>query len=571
MSRWGRRAANFARGPARLVLRPPDPDAVRRRVLALGDGLRISVVVPVYETDAALLKACVASVKAQAYGRWELILVDDGSKAAHLPSLLAAMARSDRRISVIRRPTNGGISAATNDGCDAATGAFTLFLDHDDLITPDALLELAEAVTARPDLDAVYSDQVKIDSRGHIIEHHFKPDWSPIFLLGVMYVGHFLAVRSDLARRLRFLPRFDGVQDFEFMLRLAEATTRIHHVDRALYAWRAVPGSVALDAGEKRGIDELQQDAVAQHLQRLGRTWSTQPHPVLRHRLRLSASPATARPSVSVIIPSRDQPDIVGRCLATLREVTDYLDMEIVVVDNGTTDPVARGHIDRFADLRVPLDESFSFSLANNRGAAAARGEVLVFLNNDTEVTDPAWLADLVAFLEDPMIGAVGPTLLYPSGLVQHAGVVLGARGTADHVMRHFDPAWDGYAGSLVAAREVSAVTAACLLLRRSLFETVGGFSCDYRKHYQDVDLCLRLRERGYSIICAAGTRLVHHESVTRKEHGYDLGDRAILIDRWHEAIAAGDRFYNRNLVLESLKYDPLPETFVKIRSWFPA
>lgn len=550
-----------------FVLPARRPEDLARRVAALGPAPpTIGVVVPVYETPAALLRACVASVLAQAYPAWHLVLVDDGSAAPHLRPLLDRLAGQDPRIRLIRRPANGGISAALNEGLDAVSDDIVAFLDHDDHLTPDALLAVAEAFAAHPDTDAVYTDQLKSDLRGVVREHFFKPDWSPVYLLGVMYVGHLLAVRAPLARDLRFLSRFDGVQDFEFMLRLSERTGRIRHVPGALYGWRAVPGSVALGVDEKRGIDALQKLAVEEHLGRIGRSWRVESVPERRHRLAIRASDTTPRPPVSIVIPTRDEPEIVGRCLSTIRMLTRYPAFEVLVVDNGTTDPAALAAIAAHADRHIPFDRPFNFSQACNLGAAEASGEVLVFLNNDTEVVDPDWLSDMVAYLEDSGIAIVGPMLLYPDGTVQHAGVVLGARGTADHVMRRFQPHWDGYAGSLAAAREVSAVTGACLMIRRSAFEAVCGFSTDYRKHYQDVDLCLRVRERGASIVCAPQVRLVHHESVTRKAAGYDMGDRAILIDRWHEEIAAGDRFYNPKLDAQTLRYEPAAGTFASRR-----
>jgi GT2 family glycosyltransferase len=227
----------------------------------------------------------------------------------------------------------------------------------------------------------------------------------------------------------------------------------------------------------------------------------------------------------------------------------------VIVVDNDTTDPAALAAFAAHPIRVVPFPGTFNFSRANNLGVANAQGELLLFLNNDTEVLEADWLDRMALYFEDPEVGAVGAQLLYPDRTVQHAGVVMGARGTADHVMRHFGETWDGYGGSLTCARETTAATAACLMVRRDAFEAVGAFSEDFAKHYQDVDLCLKLREAGYSIVTAALPRLIHHESLSRKADGYDLGDRAILIDRWHGEIARGDRFYNRNLDVQALDY----------------
>ena len=258
---------------------------------------------------------------------------------------------------------------------------------------------------------------------------------------------------------------------------------------------------------------------------------------------------------MSVIIPTRDQGRILSRCLDSLFALTDHPDVEVVLVDNATTDPEALAAFARHPVRRLPFDRPFNFSAACNAGARAADGEHLVFLNNDTEVLQGDWLRRLQLYFEDEAVGAVGPVLLYPDRTVQHAGVVLGARGTADHVMRRFPEHVDGYAGSLSAAREVSAVTAACLMIPRRTFAELGGFSTDYAKHYQDVDLCLRLGEHGLRVICAARPTLIHHESLTRAAEGYDFGDRALLIDRWHARIAAGDPYFSRWMDLRKLDY----------------
>lgn len=260
-------------------------------------------------------------------------------------------------------------------------------------------------------------------------------------------------------------------------------------------------------------------------------------------------------PRVSIVIPSKDQGDVVRRCLRSIYELTDYPEYEVIVIDNDSTDPVALQAFSEFPIKRIDYAKRFNFSEACNLGAANSTGELLVFLNNDTEVLDPAWLRLMAMYFEDQDVGAVGPVLLYPDRRVQHAGVVLGARGTADHVMRFQLEGGDGYGGSLACTREVSGVTAACLMMPRYLFDRIGKFSMDFAKHYQDVDLCLKISEAGKKILSVGNTRLLHYESLSRKEEGYDLGDRAILIDRWHEVIAKGDPYYNAAFDLDQLNY----------------
>ena len=395
----------------------------------------ISVVIPVFNTDLHLLNACVLSIVDGVYPNWEMILVDDASTAAEVKEFLLRVAAEDTRIHAIFRSENGNISKATNDGVEKAQGEFIAFVDHDDELQPDALLCVAEAIISEPAIDVWYSDQWKCDENGQIYDHFFKPDWSPTYLLGVMYVGHLLTVRTSIVRKVGgFDSRFDGVQDFDFMLRISEQPAAIGHIPRALYKWRAVLGSLAAGVNEKSGIEEGQRKSVEQHLLRLHRSWQAVQHPTLPHRVLITPGPKTPLPKVSIIVPTKDQGHIVARCLDTLFELTDYPHFEVVIVDNGTTDPIAISAFERHPVVKVNYARKFNFSEACNLGAEASSGNILVFLNNDTEIIEAQWLRNLVVFFEDPGVGAVGPVLLYPDRRVQHAGVVIGARGTADHV-----------------------------------------------------------------------------------------------------------------------------------------
>ncbi|MFM7207221.1 MAG: glycosyltransferase [Planctomycetaceae bacterium] len=536
----------------RMPLAPPLP-VHRSRGAAAGRPL-ISIVMPVFDPPAAVLDATIGSVLAQTSPRWELIAVDDASTAADVRNVLERHAAGDPRIRVHRRDLNGGIAAATNTGVGLASGEFVAFLDHDDLLATEAIDRIAEAFVATA-ADAIYSDQDTVDASGRTTWTFHKPDWSPEYLRHVMYVGHLLVVRRELALRLGFKSEFDGVQDFEFMLRVGETTRAIAHLPEVLYHWRALAGSVAADADAKAGIDALQARAVQEHLQRLALPGVATPHP--QHRHRCVVTPRLHRiPRVSIVIPSRDQPDLIGPCLDSITRETTYPDVEVVVVDTGTTDARALEILRRQGLRVVPFGGRFNFSAACNAGAAAATGEVLVFLNNDTTVVSPNWLEHLVFHLLEADVGAVGPLLVYPDGSVQHAGVVLGARGTADHVMRRFPADADGYAGSLSCPREVSAITGACLAMRREVFERLGGWNGLYATHYQDVDLCLRLRRAGLRCVFTPQARLVHHESPSRGER-YDFLDRLLLIDTWRDELAGGDSCYPQACSLERLDYSP--------------
>ncbi|MBV9657075.1 MAG: glycosyltransferase family 2 protein [Verrucomicrobia bacterium] len=543
-----------------VIFSPPEPPAhmrdtltweqcqqLHRQTSQLESRPLFSIVVPVYNPPERWLRAAIDSVRNQLYEDWELCLADDASPEPWVRECLADYARRDSRIKVVCRKKNGRISAATNSALALATGDFVVLLDHDDELTNDALAALALHLDEHPDADVIYSDHDKKDETGARCEPHFKPDWSPEYFRGVMYVGHLLCVRRTLLERVGGCDsRYDGVQDFDLMLRLSEQTTRIHHIPRILYHWRAIAGSIAAAGDAKSRIPELQASAVQAQLDRLGLPAHATSGAHGAHRVQIVPQPRKEFPPVSIIIATRDAPDFLERCLLSIDEKTTYPNFEVVLGDNDTRDPRALALMEAAACVRVPCPGGFNFSRINNRCAQAAAGDYLLFLNNDTELVTPDWIEQLLFFAEQADVGAVGPLLLYPDGGVQHAGVILGPRGTADHLMRHFPADSDGYAGSLVVSREVSAVTAACVLVRRELFEAVGGFEEHYGTHYQDVDLCLKLRAAGKRNIYTPNAVLVHHESVSRKTY-YDHVDRHLLLDRWEPLIVAGDPFHNVN------------------------
>ena len=536
--------------PTRRVDQPSTPTSGQH-------GPLVSIVVPVFDTPVGVLREAIDSVHRQTWRHWELLLVDDASSATHVAEVLDAAAAGDARVRVLRRRVNGGISVATNDGLAAATGTWVAFLDHDDLLEPEAIEACVRALEADGG-DVAYTDQVTVDAEGQPVWAFRKPSWSPTHFRHVMYVGHLLVVRRSLAvEACGFRSEHDGVQDFEFMLRLGERTDRVVHVPRLLYRWRAIAGSLAAATDAKRGICEKQARAVQAHLDRLGVPAKASPHPRLPHRCRIEPR-LPKRPRVSIVIPTKDQPEHIRACLESIHGRTHWPDLEVVLVDTGTTDPRALAAMRRHPARIVAFDRPFNFSAACNAGAAAATGSILVFLNNDTEVITPEWLDHLVLHLLDYRVGAAGALLLYPDDKVQHAGVVLGARGTADHVMRWFPGDSDGYAGSLSTPREVSAVTGACLAIRRETFERVGGFREAYGTHYQDVDLCLRLRREGLRIIATPEARLRHHESPSRGSR-YDFLDRLLLLDTWGDVIAAGDPYYPAACSLDRLDYSVDP------------
>ena len=510
-----------------------------------------SVLTPAHNTKPEWLAEAGLSLLHQSFADWEWCIVDDGSDNRETRKLLELLSQVSPRLRVKLAP-NAGISAACNQALELARGEYVCFLDHDDLLHPVALEAMRDKM--REGFDVAYSDEDKLeDATGDLVEPFFKPDWSPDYFRGVMYVGHLLCVRRELAGKTRFDSTFDGVQDFEFMLRLSESGVRVGHVPQILYHWRKTPGSIAEKTDAKPQIGSLQERAVNAHLERM-KLAARAEQSKLPHRLKLVPLNRENLSRVSIIIPTRDAPDVFERCLKSIFTKTSHPNFEVIVLDNETTDERALEVMKEYPLRRIPFPNPFNFSGANNQGAAAATGEFLVFLNNDTEVITADWLQHLLYYAEQPDVGAAGALLAYDDRTVQHAGVALGMRGTADHTMRRFPIDVDGYAGNLACAREVSAVTGACLMIRKALFEEVGGFNEHFFTAYQDVDLCLRLRARNLRVICTPQALLLHHESVSRRSY-YDMIDRMLLLDQWEQVIERGDPYYNPNLDLQRGDY----------------
>ncbi len=511
----------------------------------------ISVITPTHNTEPAWFLDLAISIVEQSFLQWEWCIVDDGSSQTEFQLLFSEL-QSLPNIKIKKLSDSRGISSATNAGLEAAAGKYVCFVDHDDILAREALAGCVDLL--EEGYDAVYTDSDKIDNQGNRSEPFHKPDWSPEYFRGVMYVGHLLCVRRDVALAIGGFDReYDGVQDFEFLLRYSEATSRIGHIPKIHYHWRAVPGSVAAKGDAKGDLDSLQQKAVRSHLGRLGLAANTE-RGDFPHRVKIVPLARRIFPKVSIIIPTKDSPDILHKCLYTIFSTTTYPNFEVFCVDNETSDPRALGEMTDAPIERVSFPGVFNFSKANNLAREYSTGEYLVFLNNDVEVVTPDWLEQLLYYSEQEDVGAVGGLLLYADGSVQHAGVVLGCKGIADHVLRGAPGDCDGYAGSLSCAREVSAVTGACLMMRRSLFDELGGFNEHFFTAFQDVDLCLKIRERGKRIIFTPRARLIHHESVSRGKY-YDLVDHNLLLDCWEPLIKAGDPYYNPNFDVHACDY----------------
>ncbi|MEX2500373.1 MAG: glycosyltransferase [Wenzhouxiangellaceae bacterium] len=486
-----------------------------------------SIVVPVYNTQAEWVAALVESVQAQFYTRWELLLVDDASRRAETRQALE-VAETDPKVRVLRRETGGGISAATNVGIAAAEGDYIAFADHDDLLEPDAMLQIARAIE-QTDADIVYSDEDKIDEAGEEkFDPHYKPAWSPDLLLSQNYVSHLTAIRRALIGRVGGLnSEFDGSQDHDLLLRCVEHANEIVHVPIALYHWRAVEGSTAREFGEKSYPWQAGRNAVEKALARRE----------IAGKVELGERPGTYRitrkvlgnPKVSILIPFRDQPRLLEQCVRSILDKTTYANFEIIGLDNQSTEPTTHDVMQKLAesDERVRFecyDHPFNFSAINNFGAGLARGEHLLLLNNDTEVIAPEWLGAMLAHSQREEVGAVGAKLLYPDDRIQHAGVMLGIGGVAGHSHKFVANEANGYFSRPHLAQNISAVTGACLMVRKHLYEELEGLEERYLSvAFNDIDFCIRLREKGLLNIYEPAALLYHHESISR---GYEDSDQ---------------------------------------------
>lgn len=485
-----------------------------------------SVVTPVYRTDPAILRAAIASVLHQTYPQWELLLILDGPQPSAVRDIAEEATTMDNRVTVLHLPEHAGISAATNVGVEGARGEYVGFLDHDDLLEPDALEKVRSTIHRAAYLpDLLYTDHDKIDEGGRRYEPEFKPDWSPETLLSSCYIGHFKVVRRDTLLALGgFRKEYDGAQDYDFLLRLAERTPRVCHIPHILYHWRRTPTSTASSASAKstsieRGLRALQ-EALVRRKKRVRATRPPFSHQHIIGVYSLLWNPEDVLEHVTIVIPTKDRLDLLGPCLRSIRSKTTYPRYEILIVNNGEANRQLLELLEREGVRRLDCPtNTFNFSHLLSSAIEHVRTPFVLFLNDDTEVLSRDWLLQMLGTMTlDDAIGAVGAKLLYPSGLVQHSGVLLGLNdSTAGHANRGLPGDDSGYRNANRALRNYTAVTAACMLTRTGLFREVGGFDQErFSIAYNDVDYCLKLLARGYRSVVQPDALLLHHQAATR-------------------------------------------------------
>lgn len=516
-----------------------------------------SVVIPVYNTPLNFLREIVDSVMNQTYGKVELCLAD-GSGDDGVQNYLRRHYGREKRLRYRRLKENKGISENTNACIRMSAGDFIVFADHDDVLAPDALYEMVRALNENPDIDVIYTDEDKINGRGNAyFGPHFKPDFSMELLCCNNYICHLFGARRELVRRAGLLDtEYNGAQDLDFVLRCCEKARCIHHIPKVLYHWRTHPGSTAGNPESKKYAFEAGRRAVEAHYRRMGIAASVESTRLLgRYRTRFAIQ---GEPLVTILIPNKDHREDLRRCLESIWEKTTYPNYEILIAENNSREPETEEYYRSLAEngsvrvLRYQGD--FNFAAIHNFAVPRGRGEYLLLLNNDTEVISPDWIQELLGLCQKPDVGAVGAKLYYPDGTIQHAGVILGLCGVASHLYVGAGGDKDGYAARLVSVQDLSAVTAACMMTKRSAWERVGGMEEELAVAYNDIDYCLRLRRAGLRVVFTPYAELTHYESRSRgledtPEKRRRLEREAeIFRKKWRPELEAGDPFYNPNL-----------------------
>ena len=511
---------------------------------------------PVYNTEKEWLERAVASVFNQLYDNWELCIVDDASTKKYIKYLLLKY-QQDPRVKVKFLGKNRGIAEASNEALSMASGEYAGFLDHDDELSPDALYENVKLLNLHPEADLIYSDEDKLNPEGKRIEPFFKPDWSPDLLLSYNYICHFVLYRKKIIDALGGLHSgFEGSQDYDLLLRFTEKTDKIFHIPKVLYHWRQVKGSTARLHQEKIAHINNSIKALKEALQRRGiegeveKGINFEQFESYRVKRKIKDSPL-----VSIIIPMKDMVSFLQRNLRSIEAKTEYKNYEILIVNNNSREQET---YDYFESLKgkeniriIDYNQEFNFSKINNFAVSQAKGEHILFLNNDIEIISKGWLKAMLEHSVRKDVGAVGAKLIFPNDTIQHAGTVLGLGGVAGHSHKHFPAQSNGYFGALNTIRNYSAVTAACLMTKKKIFEEVGGFDeVHLSVAFNDVDLCLKIRDKGYLIVYTPFAVLRHYESSSR---GYDLNPDEILYmkNKWGK-ILFHDPYYNPNLTFDS-------------------
>ena len=531
----------------------------------------ISVAVPAYRTPEKFLAQMIDSLLAQTYGNWELCIANGSPEDGAMKKVLEEYTKKDSRIRVSELTENKGIAGNTNAALEMARGEFVGLLDHDDLLAPNALYEIVRALDEDRTLDAVYTDEDKVTTE---LDEHFQPHLKPDFNLDLLrsntYICHFFVVRRSIVQKVGgFRQEFDGAQDHDFIFRCIETAEKVGHIPEILYHWRTHKASTADNPASKMYAFDAGKRAIEAHLKRTG-TEGTVSHTPDLGFFRVKY-PVQGQPLVSIIIPNKDEKETLKACIDSIREKTEYPNYEIIIVENNsTTDEIFQYYKELSQDPRIRLlrwKKEFNYSAINNYGVRHANGEYLLFLNNDVTVITPGWIRELLGVCQRPEVGAAGVKLIYPDDTIQHAGCVIGLGGIAGHMFVDMPANRTGYLHKASILQDMSAVTAACMMMKRTAFEEAGGFTEKLSVAFNDVDLCLKVRKNHKLIVYDPYVQLYHMESKTRGAEDNKEKVRRFQEEieymrcQWIDILKKGDPYYNKNLSLTKWNYSlrPLP------------
>lgn len=539
----------------------PSSDEVTLAIEGFKQKPLISIIVPTYNTDAVFLRECIESVIEQSYPEWELCIADDASTKPHVKEILRHYQKQDKRIKVVFRPKNGHISQASNSALKLAKGKFVALLDHDDILSHHALFYIVDEINRHPNAQIFYSDEDKLDPQGNRVEPHFKSDWNPDLLYAQNYLSHLGVYRRSLIEEIGSFRRgVEGSQDYDLLLRCLPRVlpAQIIHIPRILYHWRTVEGSTALSSDGKSYTTDAGIKALTDHFATENPAVCIEPGPVPNTYRTKWPLPAKL-PLVSLLIPTRDRKSLTEVAVRSILEKSTYINFEIIILDNGSVEHETMQFFKQIQleDERVRVlryDHPFNYSAINNFGARHAKGEIIGLINNDVEVINDDWLAEMVSHAVRPDIGCVGSKLYYSDDTIQHAGVICSLGGVAGHSHKHFDRKHPGYFYRLLLPQNISAVTAACLLIRKEIFWQVNGLDEENLEvAFNDVDFCLKVRSAGFRNIWTPYAELYHYESISRGAE--DTPEKILrfqkevmfMKNKWGSALQF-DPFYNQNL-----------------------
>ncbi|MGL5550540.1 MAG: glycosyltransferase family 2 protein [Culicoidibacterales bacterium] len=540
-------------------------DVVQNEINAFKLNPKISILIPVYNVPEKYLRACIDSIIEQYYQNWELCLADDCSPEPHVKKVLKEYEEKDSRIKVVYRSQNGHISKATNSALEIATGEFIGFVDNDDILKPEALYEVVKRINEKPDTDMIYSDEDKlVEDTNQRVDPFFKPNWSPDTFMSHMYTCHFAVYRASIVHELGGIRAgYEGAQDYDFVLRFSEKTNKIEHIDKILYHWRIIPTSTASGSGAKNYAFEASVRAKYDAIKRRGLDAYLFEHPYWNATNIIYNLQSTD--FISIIIPTKNHGEDVKKCIDSVYQKSTWRNFEIILVDNGSDD---KESLQIFQELKAKYDIKilempipFNYSKLNNSAVKEAKGNLIMLLNNDTEVITPNWLELMAGHAKQPHVGAVGAKLLYDDNTIQHAGVIGQVNGVAGHGFWGYHESQVGYFGRTHQVSNYLAVTAACLMVEKKKFEQVNGLNEEHLTiAFNDVDFCYKLYDQGYYNVLRADVKMYHYESKsrgaedTKEKQARFAKEVAYMRENWAE-YCDNDPFYNYNLNRKHLNF----------------